>query len=316
MAIQTVLGPIEKLDFCHSHEHLFIAPGHPGTLNPALTIDNYDLTKQEVEHFLAAGGKAIVDAQPLGCGRMEKEQVRLAQETGLQLILPTGFHKLSFYPDHHWIKQESAQQLAAIFIHELKNGMYIGTDQHYPDTYIEAKAGFIKVAIDQARMDDPDKRWFEAAAIAAKATGCSIMCHIESSRQAWYLYQFFKEHGVESNRIIICHLDRSLDEPDQHIRMAQEGVFLEYDTIGRFKYHNDENELVHITMMIRAGFGDHILLGLDTTRERLKSYQGSIGLTYLIESFLPGLRSKGVTEQELDALMTTNPTRAFSIQTP
>jgi len=314
MAIQTVLGDIDSLHFCHSHEHLFIAPGHPSSINPDLAIDSYELTKLEIEHFLAAGGKAIVDAQPLGCGRMEQEQIRLAKETGLQLILPTGFHKLSFYPDSHWIKSESVDNLAAIFTHELSIGMYVNTDQHYPQNYIDAKAGFIKIAIDQERVDDPDKKWFKAAAIAAKKTGSVIMCHVESTAQAWYLYHLLKEYGVDSHRIIICHLDRSLRDPEQHILMAQEGVFLEYDTIGRFKYHNDEDELEHITWMIREGFGEQLLLGLDTTRARLISYGGSIGLTYLINSFLPKLKSKGITEQAIDALMITNPTRAFTFK--
>jgi|GEM_PF-5119930 len=51
MAIQTVLGPVSHLGFCHSHEHLFIARGTPALVNPVLVIDDYELTKQEALMF-------------------------------------------------------------------------------------------------------------------------------------------------------------------------------------------------------------------------------------------------------------------------
>jgi phosphotriesterase-related protein len=313
MAIQTVLGPVSHLGFCHSHEHLFIARGTPALVNPVLVIDDYELTKQEALMFKEAGGEAIVDAQPLGCGRMEQEQIRLAQETGLKLVLPTGFHKLSFYRPDHWIRTYDARRLADIFIHELQTGMFVGTDEQEPGEYIEARAGFIKVAIDQERLEDRDWRWFEASAEASLTTGAPIMCHVESSEQAWELVRYYKSRGVPAERIIICHLDRSLDEPDQHLLIAEEGVYLEYDTIGRFKYHDDEGEADLIVRMVNAGFSNRLLLGLDTTRARLLAYQGEIGLTYLIRSFLPLLRQRGLSQADIDRFMIHNPTRAFSI---
>lgn len=73
MSIQTVRGRIanNELGFCHSHEHLFLAPGQPSALNPALCLDDYDRSVEEINLYKSCGGRAIVDAQPLGCGRIE-----------------------------------------------------------------------------------------------------------------------------------------------------------------------------------------------------------------------------------------------------
>lgn len=315
--IQAVNGWLKagELGFCHSHEHLFIAPGQPARLNPALCIDNYSLTIQELARFKAIGGQAVVDAQPLGCGRMASALSAASHETGISIIASTGFHKLNMYVDDHWIRQLTAEQLFHLFVHELTTGMYEGSDRAQPEQWISAKAGMIKTAVDDSRMLDSDKRWFEAAAATAVSTGAPILCHVESVRQAEWLVQFYVDQGVMPAKIILCHLDRTLDEPQAHVDLAQFGVFLEYDTIGRFQYHSDEAEAAWIIAMLKAGIGQQILLGLDTTRSRLRSYGGTIGLDHLSCVFLPLLKQYGASDEEVRRLMVDNPGRALSFLT-
>ena len=90
------------------------------------------------------------------------------------------------------------------------------------------------------------------------------------------------------------------------------GAYVEYDTIGRFKYHADEREARLILHMMEKGYRDRLLLSLDTTAERLGRYGGAISLTYLIERFLPRLRAAGVPEEDLLAITRTNPARALA----
>jgi hypothetical protein len=68
----TVNGPIwsKQLGFCHSHEHLFIARGKLADINPSLCIDNFEKTVEELKLYKKSGGISVVDAQPVGCGRM------------------------------------------------------------------------------------------------------------------------------------------------------------------------------------------------------------------------------------------------------
>ena len=87
---------------------------------------------------------------------------------------------------------------------------------------------------------------------------------------------------------------------------------LEYDTIGRFKYHDDESECRLIAHMIEQGYEKQLLLSLDTTAQRLASYgDSSIGLTYLLRKFIPLLKRFGVSDQTIDSIMIGNPMRIF-----
>lgn len=139
------------------------------------------------------------------------------------------------------------------------------------------------------------------------------MCHTESAEQAVWLCEFYMERGIAASDIVVCHLDRRLDRPEVHRMLAERGVYLEYDTIARPKYHGDEEEARWITAMLDDGLEDRLLLGLDTTRARLRAYGGAVGLGYLASSFLPLLRNFGATEAQLRKLMIDNPARAFAI---
>ncbi|MED4599222.1 TatD family hydrolase [Paenibacillus validus] len=316
LAIHTVLGPIhnEQLGFCHSHEHLFIADGQPARVNAALRIDDIALTIQELLLFKEVGGRSLVDAQPLGCGRMEKSLVLAAQETDTHIVASTGFHKMIFYPSEHWIHTYDEAALYEVFVHELTVGMYTGTDRGEPNDFIDAQAGVIKTAIDEERIQDPEKKWFRAAARAAVETGAPLLCHTESCVQAVQLVDLYRTEGVPANQIIVCHLDRNLGQLEIHKQLADLGVYLEYDTIGRYKYHSDEEEADLIRHMVESGYEDLILLGLDTTRHRLRSYGGTIGLDHLSRRFLPLLQQYGVPEAAVRKMMVHNPAQAFDIK--
>lgn len=312
--IETVLGPIspQKLGFCHSHEHLFIAPGPSEKVNPALRIDDLIKTKEEVERFKDAGGRSIVDAQPLGCGRMAENLAVVSKETGVNIIASTGFHKLVFYEDDHWIRKIDEDALTELFIDEIENGMFIDGDHKKPEIRINSRPGIIKTASESVGITSEYKRLFLAAARASKRTGTPILSHTEMGKYALEQVQLFTDAGLPPNSIIICHLDRDLSDIEYHKAVAQTGVYLEYDTIGRLKYHGDEDEAKFITKMIDSGFEDSILLGLDTTRERLKSYGGKIGLSYIKESFIPLLLSYGVPQDIIEKFTVINPSKALA----
>lgn len=314
--IITVQGllPSHKLGFCQCHEHLFIKEGQSAKINPALRIDDYALTKKELLLYKSKGGAGVVDAQPLGCGRNAIELARVSKETGLNIIASTGFHKLIFYPEDHWIFGIRSEDFAKILVEEITNGMYVNGEEALPRRQIEARAGIIKTAIDRPALSPRYEELFIAAGVAAKETGVSIMCHTEMGEGALPVIELLLEQGVKATSIIVSHLDRRVDNYHYHKEVAQTGVYLEYDTIGRFKYHSDEEEASLILKMVEDGFLKQILLGLDTTRSRLKSYGGTIGLDYLLTKFIPLLTGLGLEQDRIRQIMVDNPGRALSIQ--
>lgn len=314
--IMTVANAIDSTDlgFCHSHEHLFIAGGQPEKINPSMKLDDFDKTVLELNLFKSNGGSGIVDAQPVGSGRMADFLLRASIAANVNIIASTGFLKPVFYPPEHWIHKMSERQLADLFTDEIKTGMFIGCDAEYPNVRIPAKAGVIKTASDSAGITGEYVKLFTSAAEASKSTGTPILSHTERGAAALEQFQFYNDNGVDTDSIILCHIDRNLKDFAYLMEIAQTGVFMELDTIGRFKYHSDEDEAGFIVKLVERGFEDKILLGLDTTRERMKNYGGNLGLDYIKKVFIPLLKSYGLTDDIIDKFTIKNPAKAFRIK--
>lgn len=312
--IMTVLGRISpgELGFCQCHEHLLLSRGKSYELNPALCMDDIPKSIEELTRYRKAEGISIVDAQPIGCNRMTEELAFISEASDVHIVSSTGFHKLSFYPDDHWIHQIDANNLAHIFKLELTEGMFVQAEHCFPARQCTSKAGIIKTALDSEGLTPRYQRLFQSAAAASKKTGCPIMIHIEQDTDPLPLLNFLLESGIEGHRLIFCHLDRACRDLDVHLKIASSGAYLEYDTIGRFKYHSDEHEIHLIGHLIQNGFERQVLLSLDTTASRLKSYdRNAIGLDYILNTFIPLMYSHGITKNQIHLFTITNPACAL-----
>jgi phosphotriesterase-related protein len=312
--IVTVLGDIDPgdLGFCQSHEHLSIAPGYSAELNPDLRIDNGAKTLEELLAYRGAGGMALVDAQPPGCGRDPDMLAFLSRKSGVHIIASTGFHRLVFYPESHWIHALNEDTLTRLFLDELDRGMYGLCDDRPPKRSTASRAGQIKTALDAGTFTAEHEKLFRAAAAAARSTGSALMVHIEKGSAPLGLADFLFKLGVEPERLVFCHPDRAVPQIEIHRELCGRGINLEYDTIGRPKYHDDDHEADIICVMIEAGFEDRILMSLDVTRARLASYGGIPGLTHILHNFIPRLRRRGISETAIGRFFFRNPARIFS----
>ncbi len=315
--VQTVLGPIavEELGSCQCHEHLMLARGKSYEINKNLLIDNVDKSIEEVMRYKAAGGGTVVDAQPVGCGRVSEGLSEIARRTGIHLIGSTGFHKLIFYPADHWIFCKEEDWFTHLFVRECMEGMFADGDQTEPEKITDSKAGMIKTALDVCGPVGVYEKLFYATARAQRETGMPMMIHVEQGADVIFLLDFLYKLGVSPKRLIFCHMDRACKELKIHREIAEAGCYLEYDTIGRFNYHSDEEEGSIISRMIEAGHLHRILLSLDTTRARLRSYTpDGIGLDYILCVFIKKLRNMGIGEEELDIIMRRNPKGALAVR--
>lgn len=313
--IKTISGeiPSHRLGFCQCHEHLMISKGVPYDLHPALCIDDIEKSKQELLQYLAAGGRSIIDAQPVGCNRMEYALGVLAEETGVNILCSTGFHKLYFYPEHHWIHTYSEKKLADIYIHEIEKGLFVGSETREPDDFCSLKASMIKTALDKEGLTDRYQRLFNAAIEASACTAAPIMVHIEQGSDPLLLLDYLTSRGVPAKKLIFCHLDRACDDINIIKKVVGKGVFAEFDTIGRFKYHSDEREIEIIKELLADGYGHQILCSLDTTRERLRAYNAdAIGLDYILKTFIPLMRNSGIDEIQIHNFFYENCVSALS----
>lgn len=313
--IHTVLDKVspEVLGFTQCHEHLMLSKGVSFQINEALCIDDLEKSILEAKDYYAAGGKAFVDAQPVGCNRDSLGLVEIAKQTGLHVVASTGFHKMQFYTEDHWIKTIEKDDLAKIYISELTEGMYTNMDTSFNLQQHSARAGIIKTALDRCNLENGYRKLFLAAVEAHKKTGAPMMVHIENGSSPLVLLEFLQENHADLKKIYFCHMDRACKDKEVFQSVLEAGISLEFDTIGRFKYHSDDYEIELIKEIISWGYTEQLLFSLDTTRARLKSYdENAVGLTYLIDSFIPALKAAGVSEKQIQMVGVENPKRILA----
>ncbi len=314
--VMTVLGPVapQALGFCQSHEHLCILDGQSARCNPALRIDDPQASRLELEDYRAAGGGAVVDAQPVGCGRDAEFLARISRESGVHVVASTGFHKLMFYPEDHWIFRWDEDALAELYRGELAEGMFAPCDGAPPARRTAIRAGQIKTALDAEGLTPRYEKLFRAAARAQTATGAPLMVHTEFGSDPGALADFLEGQGVDLTRVIFCHMDRTVAEPERHAALCRRGIAMEYDTVARGKYHGDGREVELVRLLLDGGLEDRLLMSLDVTRARLRRYGGEVGLCYILETFLPLLRACGVSGAQINRIFYQNPMERFAIE--
>lgn len=305
--IMTVLGPIkpESLGHCQMHEHIFVLPTPNSVKYPALEISDEEKSLQELISYREAGGSAILDAQPVGAGRDIAALKRLSKRSGVHIIATTGYHLPAFYTADHWINTDSKDALQARFYAELTQGVSCDGEVIYP--------GAVKSAIGNEGPAGRLEICLRAAAAAAARADVPLIMHTEKGIGALEVIRMCVEEGMRPERIAVCHVDRQASDFAPHDEIAAAGVFMEYDTIARYKYHDDESERLLIAHMIEAGYEDKILIALDTTAARLKSYGDptAAGLDFILKDFIPSLRAMGLGEATVAKLTVSNPVRIF-----
>jgi len=316
--IITVRGPItaSQLGYCQVHEHVLVKDTPAARIHPQLCMDRPEASLMELQSYFQAGGHSLADAQPVGAGRNIAGLVELSRLSKVNIIAATGFHRPMFYGPGHWIHTATVEELTSLFVEELETGAYTDGEQSWPEQKTSARAGLVKSAIGTEGLDNWSMRLLTAAGHAAIATGAPLMLHTEAGDHAVEAIWLLARLGLPAERIIVCHVDRQADNLAPHLNVAKTGAYLDYDTIGRFKYHSDASEISLIQLMIKAGHLNQLLLALDTTAERFLAYGGSIGLDYLLRQFLPVLRNHDISIHATNHMMIQNPARILTWQQP
>lgn len=314
-SFETVLGRVSEKEMGHTqpHEHLYIV----GTIDQIrceeICINNFPASMEELKMYRNAGGGSVVDANPIATGRDGLALKDLSRLTGVQIIATTGFHIPKFYPKNHWIWDASAEKLADLFSDELENGMYQDGTWYWPEYQTDCKAGLIKAMINREGLRNPQTvKLLKAAGMASRRTGTSVMLHTEGTDVLETIDLLAGELGVPENKLLVCHVDRQAEDYSIHEAVASTGVYMEYDTITLFEFHNVASEVKLLRHMIEKGYLKQLLLSTDPTTDRLKSYKGTVGIDYILTEFIPILQESGFSDDEIYQMTHTNPWAALS----
>src|SRR5690606_39070745 len=141
--VMTVNGPMLPADLgiVDAHSHLYIAPVPGGAADAPVLVDEAGVGR-ELAAFRAAGGGAVVDCQPGGCGRDGRVLRRLSESSGVHVVAATGFHRRVYYPPDAPLFGLSATAAADYFRDEIANGLAETRGETSPLVY----PGVIKIA--------------------------------------------------------------------------------------------------------------------------------------------------------------------------
>jgi phosphotriesterase-related protein len=306
----TVTGPrpVAELGVVDAHDHLILdSPGMPGQ---AFT----DVAKavEEAHDGKATGIGTLVEMTPIGLGRNPAGLRAVAEATGLAIIAASGYHRDAHYSADSWVHAATAETLGDRIVTDLTVGMH-PADWLDPALPLDpARAGAIKGGASYHHITRSERRRLEAIAGASAATGAAILVHTEIGTAGHEIVDLLEAAGGTTDRIALAHLDRNPDW-ELHAEIAARGVTLEYDTIGRTKYHPDSVVLDLIERVAAAGHLDRIVLGLDLgARSYLRAYEGGPGLRYLMATFVPRLRRR-LGDEAVSRILVANPARLYAM---
>ncbi|UCG23419.1 MAG: hypothetical protein JSW55_14895, partial [Chloroflexota bacterium] len=172
--LYTVTGPAQtkEIGIVDAHSHLWI-DAVSGADSDAPRLDDEELLLAGLGEYSRAGGSAVVDCQPAGCGRDANRLLQLSSASGVKIIACTGFHRRRYYGPDYPLWRMSAAKANEFLMSEAQQGLLETRDRPYT-----VRPGLIKIAAEKTLADSP-LALFEAAAAASISTDLAIEMHTE-----------------------------------------------------------------------------------------------------------------------------------------
>jgi predicted metal-dependent phosphotriesterase family hydrolase len=308
--VQTVLGPIDPLvlGVTLPHEHTQIALWQiPGRWDYWQLTRDEPVILAELAAFRAVGGSGIVDLTLPGVGRDPTWLAGLARASELHVVMGCGWYRGAYYPQETLIDRRSVDSLADELVREATEGV--------GETGI--RPGIIgEIGTDKPWVSALEERVHRAVARAARRTGLAITTHAVLSPVGLDQLRIFESEGADPARVVIGHAD-SYPSLDHYLAIMERGASVEFDFLGMSfsaaERHGEGRIVTLLTELLARGHIDRVLLSQDVCHDsQLRHYDGN-GYTYLATTFLPRLRSAGVSEPEIETMTVVNPRRLLTI---
>ena len=175
------------------------------------------------------------------------------------------------------------------------------------------RAGFIgEIGTGRHHVSPAEERVFRAAALAQTRTGVVISTHTTRwGTLAMEQIAMLEEFGTDLSRVIIGHLGDRVGVKNL-LPIAARGVYMEVDNIGYLDYQPEYVRADNVAALVKEGFVQRVLLSEDICMLNHLKYTGGKGYGYLLETFVPLLRERSVTDEQIYQMMVVNPANAFS----
>lgn len=310
--VEGVNGPLdlEELGPTLIHEHFRATDEATRFQFPHLYDDQaeWDAALADANAVKGHGVRTLVEPSAMFLDRDAAFSKRVADETGLQVILATGIYTYDHLPQV--LMNRSEDQLAEVFVHDIENGIQ-GTG---------IKAAFIKCAADAPGITPNVEKVHRAAARASQQTGRPIMAHSRpASGTGLDQMRIFTEEGVDPAKVQVAHTGDT-DDLDYIERLLDAGCWIGMDRYGLDIYLPTEQRQVTVLALLEKGHADRMFLSQDwcstldyytpeVAEQMVPTAAPNWSMTFLFEQVIPELKERGMTDEQLDQMMVENPQR-------
>lgn len=337
MFIQTVLGPIKPDDLGSTlmHEHLLcnlVLPSAEGRNACAdeiclsnvweinygvregrdqFRLNEVDTAIGEMAAYKENGGGAVVELTVGGIGPDPLGLQKIARASGCHIVMGCGYY-VDDYQDK--IRESSIDELTGQMLRQMKVGAW-GTD---------VRAGLIGEIGCSHPWTPLEERVLHAAVLVQQETQAALNVHPgRHADQPMLIARQVKDWGGDCRRTIISHIERTLFDMDDYLRIANTGCILEFDMFGEEQSHypqanvdlpNDAGRLKIIRTLIDRGHLDQIVISQDICVRTRTSRYGGHGYSHIHKNIIPLMKRRAFTQPEIDAIMIGNPKRLLTLQ--
>jgi phosphotriesterase-related protein len=313
-SVQTARGPVAaaRLGSVLMHEHVFVLTADVQQNYPEEWGDEDARVADAVRRLreLPANGIAtIVDVTAIGQGRDIPRIKRIADQVPeLNIVVATGVYTFDALPLFFWRRPRDA--MTEFFIRDITEGVL--------DTGV--RAGMLKCAVDAKGLTEGVEHVLRSVARAHVATGGTpITIHTHAAGQHGpAIVAVLREEGVDFSRVVLGHSGDAVDNPGYLAEMADTGLTLGMDRFGIDHFASSEERSDLVVEMCRRGYADRMVLAHDTccyidwfgpgTLDDLKNWH----YLHVSQDVLPYLRTRGVPESDIDAMLVANPARILA----
>ena len=324
-AVETVLGEVgvAELGPTQIHEHVLVDCRSPDpaqrVVSEPLALSNYydirygddhqeDLLLDSVEdathelrRFAEAGGRTIVDVTPADLGRRPAGLREVARLAGVNVIMGCGYYVHDYHaPEVHDLPMEA---LAEAIARDCLEGVLLAgtTGRDRP-----IKSGVIGEIGLSWPLLECERKVLVAASRAQRASSRALVIHPGRHPDALFeAVEIVESCGVDLDRVVMSHVDRTVDDPRTVERLARTGVFVAFDLFGRecshypysdFSMPNDGGRLRLIRSLVDAGFADRVLISHDIYSKVRTSRYGGEGYAHILQRIVPRLSRYGLDD--------------------
>lgn len=257
-------------------------------------------TIEEYKKLYARGVRNIIDVTVRGMKRNPEYVKKVQDESGMNIIQSTGWYQDKFLPDY--IDEVSVDELGAMMIKDIETGI----------DHTDIKASVIgEIGTSKNEMTVREEKVFKAAVLAHKQTQAPITTHTTLGTYGKEQVAFFKEKGVDLNKVVIGHVDLTGDI-NYVLALLEEGVYVEFDTIGKENYMPDQTRVEMLKEIERRGYSDKVFLSMDITRRSHLEAYGGLGYSYLLDTFVPLMIENDVSKEFIEKMLKHNPKKFFT----